>query len=320
MSSAPHSDSESSGDDREDDQDYQEDGQMEEVGMDEPETPPKKAAKASKRTQSRPKPPNPGTLPATSKIPAPSKPTTSTSNFNRFLGNQAELVRAAHKDSLESGYRPNKGTKDSPSGAGGSKKSSKDQQEAKDPSSKAKAGRKPKTEFSLRACVFLTQGVDAYEGAAGPDLGKCYQMQEWGLAVVADSESDLTIEKTANDADMENFIRKLFPQVFQYFDSTIASTNSTRRSSKNKAVQGHLITQVKSTGKNRKLRVERDLTIRGSAVVDRFPSGKSWEHRIAYFSQSLLVYHSNLLHSPLSPITSGSFKDPERAAQVMGSS
>lgn len=143
-------------------------------------------------------------------------------------------------------------------------------------------------------------GIQAYDGTAGPDLGKCYEMQEWGLAVVAETESGLAIDKTASEADMENFLRKLFPRVFDYFDDAIASASSTRRSGKKKASLGRLVTQVRSTGKNRKLQVAKDQTIRGSAVVDRFPSGKTWELRIAYFSRFLpnttaLIPHTHLI-------------------------
>ncbi|KAG8914638.1 hypothetical protein FRC00_011883 [Tulasnella sp. 408] len=260
MSPSEHSNSESSSDDREEDQDYHDDSQMEEDAG-EPETPPKKAAKAGNQTQSKPKPPKPGNHPSTSKTPA-SKPATSANNFNRFLGDQAELVRAAHRDSIESGYRPNRGTRNQPSAPGGSKKGPKDHKDLQDPPPKSKA----------------------YYGTAGPDLGKCYEMQKWGLAVVAETESDLAIDKTASEADMENFLRKHFPQVFDYFDDVIALASSTRRSGKKKAALGRLVTQVRSTGKNRKLQVAKDETIRGSAVVDRFPSGKTWELRIAYFT------------------------------------
>ncbi|KAG9040798.1 hypothetical protein FS837_000177 [Tulasnella sp. UAMH 9824] len=245
MSPSQHSDSESSSNDREEDQDYCNDSQMEEDAG-EPETPPKKAAKASNWTQSKPKPPKPANQPSTPKTSA-SRPTTSANNFNRFLGDQAKLVRAAHRDTIESGYRPNRGTRNEPSVPGRSKKGSKDHKESQDLPSKSKAGRKPKNEFPLRACVFLTQGVDAYDGTAGPDLGKCYEMQKWGLAVVADTESDLAIDKTASEANMENFLRKLFPQVFDYFDDVIASAGSTRRQEQKAA-------------------------------------GKSWELRITYFT------------------------------------
>lgn len=103
----------------------------------EPETPPKKAAKASNRTQSKPKSPKPADQPSSSKTSA-SRPTTITNNFNRFLGDQAELVRAAHRETIESGYRPNRGTRNQPSAPGGLKKGSKDHKEPQDPPAKSK--------------------------------------------------------------------------------------------------------------------------------------------------------------------------------------